>query len=94
MKRPAVVIWNDAHATLDELTEPDIAGAHRPTRIQTVGYIVRSDEIGVSIAAEWIPAADGSDERYRGITFVPRAMVLEERSRRRRPKPATAADAQ
>ena len=86
MKRPAVVAWLDAHATLDEMSEQDIIGAHRPAHIETVGYIVRSDETGVSIAGEWLPAANGGDETYRSVTFVPRGMVIEERPARRRKK--------
>ena len=87
MRRPAVVVWNDAHAALDELSEDEIIARHKPTRIETYGYIVRSNELGVSIAGEWLPPDNGGDETFRGVTFIPRGMVVEERTRRRRPTP-------
>ena len=90
-RRPAILIWLDAHATLDELGEDEITGQHKPSRIETVGYILISDETGVSIAGEWLPASNGGDETYRSITFVPRGMVLEERMSRRKKKPAESA---
>lgn len=86
MKRQSVVVWNDAHGSLDEVTESDIDGRHRPHVIHTYGYIVRSDDVGISIAPEWLPAIDGADESYRGVTFIPRAMIIEERPRRRKRK--------
>ena len=89
MKRQSLVIWNDAHANLDEVSESDILAAHRPHVIHTYGYVVRSDDTGVSIAGEWLPAGNGADETYRSVTFVPRGMVVEVRpSRARKPKAA------
>ena len=86
MKRQSVVVWNDAHGSLDEVSESDVDGRHRPHVIHTYGYIVRSDEIGVSIAPEWLPAIDGADQSYRGVTFIPRGMIIEERPKRRHKK--------
>ncbi len=83
MKRQSLVIWQDAHASLDELVAGDVVAKHHPITVHTFGYIVRSDEVGVSIAAEWLPAANGGEETYRGITFVPRSLVVQERPKRR-----------
>jgi hypothetical protein len=75
----SIVRWNDAHATLDQLDDNDIKRGHRPHIIETYGYIVQSDEVGVSIAGEWLPPADGDEyEAYRAVTFVPRGMVVTE----------------
>lgn len=81
MKRQGLVVWNDAWSSLDELAAGDVK--HRPTTVHTYGYILKSDEIGVSIAAEWLPASNGGEETYRGITFVPRSLVVQERPKRR-----------
>lgn len=91
MRRPSVVVWNDAHASLEEVAADEVAGRHKPSVIHTYGYIVRSDEVGVSIAAEWLPAENGGDETFRGVTFIPRGMVIEEHKARqpRRPKEST-----
>lgn len=78
-KRLTVVVWNDAHATLDELNEQEIRKNHRPNVIHTSGYVVLSDAEGVSIAGEWLPANAGEEyETFRSITFIPRAMVVNE----------------
>lgn len=59
---------------------------HRPMVFLSPGWLLRSDETGVSVAVEWCE----TDDTYRGHTFVPRALVVEERTiampRRRRAK--------
>ena len=64
------VIWHDAHSSSDQYSELEID--HIPATVETYGFIVRSNEIGVSIAAEWM--GDG----FRNITFIPRGMVVRE----------------
>jgi hypothetical protein len=76
-KRLSVVIWDDAHSTIDELDADGIRAGHRPNTVHTYGYIVVSDEKGVSIAGEWLPATQGEDT-YRNITFILRSMVRQE----------------
>lgn len=64
---------------------------HKPYVFTTVGFFIRSDDVGVSIASEL-----GEDGRFRGHTFIPRLMVIEEhaqgevRLRRKRAKKTTA----
>lgn len=65
--------WNDAHGSSVTLEDHEIE--HKPYVYTTVGLKVRSDEIGVSIAFE-----QGEDGRWRGVTFIPRLMVIEEYS--------------
>ncbi|HVI42770.1 MAG TPA: hypothetical protein VM577_19355 [Anaerovoracaceae bacterium] len=65
--------WNDAHGSSGTLADHEIE--HKPYVYTTVGFKVRTDDIGVSIAFE-----QGEDGRWRDITFVPRAMVIEEYS--------------
>jgi hypothetical protein len=65
--------WNDAHGSSGTLADHEVE--HKPYVYTTVGFKVRSDEIGVSISFE-----QGEDGRWRDVTFVPRAMVIEEYS--------------
>lgn len=88
-KRLAVVVWNDAHSTLEELNEQDIQKGHKPNVIHTSGYLVVSDADGISIAGEWLPANKSDTyETYRNITFIPRPLVISEGKKKRgRPAP-------
>lgn len=63
--------WADAHGSDGTLAAHEID--HKPYVYTTVGFLVKTDEIGVSIAFE-----RGEDGKYRDITFVPRAIVLKE----------------
>ena len=65
--------WKDAHGTataaysLHEIP-------HEAIEITTYGLLLREDEKGVSVACE--VCRDGT---YRGVTFVPKELVLEVR---------------
>src|SRR3990167_1026656 len=65
--------WADAHGSDGTLQAHEID--HKPYVYTTVGFLVKTDEIGVSIAFE-----QGEDGKYRDVTFVPREIVLEEYS--------------
>mgnify|MGYP001561849402 CR=1 FL=1 len=94
MKHPAkpyaVVVWDDAHGSDDEKTDETID--HEPTKVQSYGWVIRSDAKGVTLAAEYFPATNS----YRSLTFIPRGMVSEESprnlSRPRRKVPSTTKD--
>ena len=66
-----MVVWGDAHSTEEEAKETEIK--HEPWVIKTYGWVLRSDDRGVTLAGEWV---DGGTWRAR--TFIPRAMVIEE----------------
>lgn len=77
--------WADAHGSDGTLQAHEID--HKPYIYTTVGFLVKTDAIGVSIAFEL-----GEDGKFRDITFVPRQIVLEEYSlgplrHPRKPKP-------
>lgn len=63
--------WNDAHGSDGTIFPHEID--HKPYVYTTVGFLLRSDEVGVSIASE-----QGEDGKFRDITFIPRAMVIKE----------------
>ena len=65
------VIWFDAHGDTVMFDEKDVD--HKPYRFTSVGLLVRSDEIGVSLAREI-----GEDGRFRDHEFIPRVLILEE----------------
>lgn len=74
--------WADAHGSDGTLSAHEID--HKPYIYTTVGFLVKTDEIGVSISFE-----QGEDGKFRDITFVPRQIVLDEYSlgELKRPKP-------
>jgi hypothetical protein len=83
-KALVVVKWSDAHGnTLSAFSEHEIP--HAAVEVQSVGWLLRDDEKGVSIAAEYC-----GDATWRGVSFVPRGMILDVkpvvRTRTRKPK--------
>lgn len=68
---PLVTVrWNDAHTTEAAQYAPaDVP--HAPLVIETVGWLLRHDTSGVSIASERL-----DNSQYRGYTFVPAGMVV------------------
>ena len=67
----ACVVWDDAHGNSVMFDNNDVE--HKPYRFSSIGFLVRSDGVGVSLAGEV-----GEDGRYRDHVFIPRAMVVEE----------------
>lgn len=73
MEKPIFILlswddaWVDGTATV---TLKDVGETHKPEVIETAGWLLKADDMGVSLANE--RCADGS---YRGRTFVPKAMV-------------------
>lgn len=84
----AVVVWNDAHG--DSVMFDTNSMDHKPYQFTIPGLLLQSDETGVSLAQEI-----GDDGRYRGHTFIPRAMIVQEwiigpLRKPRKPKPQVA----
>ena len=67
-----VVTWNDACVDgTDPVNVADAAATHHPKVIVTLGWVLKQDDAGISIANEHY-ADEGT---YRGRTFIPKAMV-------------------
>lgn len=66
----SVVVWDDAwgSATID-YSPADVEAHHKPQVIQTLGWILKEDDLGVMIAAE------RTEEGHRGVSFIPRPMI-------------------
>jgi hypothetical protein len=86
--RPELVAlrWMDAHGTAASTAYELHELPHKAAEITTYGLLLRDDEQGVSIACD-----DCGGGLYRGITFVPRSLVLEIRLVKRRRKAAPVA---
>jgi len=69
---PLVVVeWDDAWAdAVATVTEKDVGETHHAEVIVTIGWLLKQDEKGISIACE--RCGDGS---YRGRSFIPHGMV-------------------
>lgn len=87
----AVCKWQDAWADgVDDATHENVRDKHRPLEMETRGWILLDDEIGISLFYERClePLS------YRGRTFIPRAMIksVEEFPPKRRPRKPKQAD--
>lgn len=76
----------DAHGTATTTYEVHEL-PHKALEITTYGLLLRDDGDGVSIAAE-----DCGGGCYRGVTFVPRTLVLEIKQITRKRKQPVAPD--
>lgn len=66
------VVWDDAHVAESEVLSVDEVATRTPARIVTYGILVRDDEQQIGVAAELY-----GEQSYRGVTFVPRSLVVE-----------------
>lgn len=68
--KPLVIVtWLDAHGTgIGALREHELP--HEALKIHTLGWLLRDDEKGVSVACEFC-----EDGAWRGVTFVPKVLV-------------------
>jgi hypothetical protein len=78
------VVWHDAHASLDEFSEDEIKKNHKPSLIETRGWILVSDDTGVTYASEWLDES----QTWRGVGFIPRGMVVSETKKAKRTRNA------
>ena len=74
-KQLVIVFWNDAWVDDDNFsTQHGIVSTRGPMPVQTIGWLIHDDDVGVSVANEQ-SVQDGHDV-YRGRTFIPRAMIV------------------
>jgi hypothetical protein len=84
---PLVVVeWDDAWVRAEEPVSPaDVTASHKPTIVRTIGWLLREDATGVSLANEYY------EDLYRGRSFIPAIMVRSVSRYRltkpRKPKP-------
>ena len=70
----AAVLWDDAHSpnATDTFSPDTIVKEHVAVKVVTVGWVLRDDDYGISIAGEWT-----GDDDYRSVTVITRAMLVE-----------------
>ena len=76
MSSPAFVscIWRDAWAdAVEGVTLKDVADKHRPTIMETRGWLLYEDADGVSILGE--RCLDIGDDYYRGRSYIPKVLI-------------------
>lgn len=71
--RLVIVTWHDAHSVGADDFDAD--KHHKPYVMKTVGWLVKRDESGTSIANEQYTEDDVT--KYRGSTFIPAGMVVK-----------------
>lgn len=77
IKRQIVVVaWEDAwKAATADITEDNIDAWHGAVPTQTIGWVVKHDNKGITIANERSVNSAGKEE-WRGATFIPAKMIL------------------
>lgn len=74
--KPIVVVrWNDAQSSATKVYTENETGYHAPIVMETLGWLLKDDDAGVSIVTE-VFSEEGLNN-YRGHTFVPRGMVID-----------------
>lgn len=68
-----IVTWNDACGSTTKVY--DEARDHQATVMQTVGWLLKADHQGVSIACE--SYIEEGIAQWRGHTFIPLGMLIE-----------------
>lgn len=66
----AKVLWGDAWNQAGWKTEKWVEENHEPAMVENVGYIVKQDRSGVSLAQ-----GVSDDVSFLGIMFIPRGMI-------------------
>lgn len=65
--------WLDAWADpVDDVSIEKAAEKHKPLQMETRGWLLVDNEVGVSLFVE----RTADRESYRGRTFIPRGMVI------------------
>lgn len=73
-RRLVLIEWSDAWADTDNFSSAHgIIQSHAPMIVQTLGWVIQDDEVGISVVNE-LSTEDGKSI-FRGRTFIPRAMV-------------------
>ena len=69
------VVWNDAHSSLTD----EGGSIHRPWLTQSVGFLINSDEEGVTLSTDVTEKFGAIEQSGRIVHFVPRGCIVEER---------------
>jgi hypothetical protein len=70
-----IILWDDAWIDANEpMTLTDVESRHKPLVVKTFGWLIKKDEVGVTLAAERY--LDSSEhDCFRTSTFIPAQMI-------------------
>lgn len=68
------VIWIDAFSEIDKTVYSEQELIHEPLTLESVGWLLRKDEKGVTIAMDRDPQEEFT---FRNVGFIPFSMVKE-----------------
>lgn len=84
-KAMVVVRWKDAQSSTTKVyKEEDDANYHVPIVMETVGWLLKDDERGISVMNE---AFQEDGVNYRGHTFILRSLIMDIITIRKERKP-------
>ncbi len=74
------VTWQDAHSpgSTEVVSLGELDKVHKPLIMKTVGWLLRVDKHGTTIAGE-----DCGDGDYRNVTFIPNVLITQVRPLKR-----------
>ena len=76
------VVWHDAHAAQGSAMYAEHEIPHKALVVTTIGWLLRQDAEGVSVANEYC-----EDATFRGYTFIPSGMIQTVGAVLRAPRP-------
>jgi hypothetical protein len=71
----ALVTWHDAHGDATQTVWELAQAEHSPLVVETLGWVTRDDDVGVTMFQERIDQHDGTFT-WRARGFIPRGMVV------------------
>jgi hypothetical protein len=74
MAKLVKVKWLDAFGEVDKTIFNEYEISHEPLILESVGWVLREDDTGITIAMDCNPKEDFS---FRNVGFIPRQMILE-----------------
>lgn len=72
MKKLVKVTWLDAFGEVDKTIFSEHEISHAPLILESVGWLLKEDEEGVTIAMDCNPSEDFT---YRNVGFIPAQMI-------------------
>mgnify|MGYP001572385386 FL=1 len=69
-KRLVIVTLTDANTDSEDVVNDDsIDRLHKPTIVHTLGWVMRDDDVGITVCTEYY------DHAFRGRTIIPRVCI-------------------
>lgn len=70
-----IVLWNDAWMDATEpITLADVEVRHKPLLVKSFGWLLKDDDVGVTIASERY-LDNVEHDIFRAASFIPKAMI-------------------